>query len=344
MLGVTLLTRGSPHQLTGGHLYHRRMAHRASAHGARLDIMSVSAHHDPFRQVAGVALVDSLAASAIAPWVLAGRHRAHPLAAIVHQQPGGVGHRAVRATVQRRLDSLLYRRCDLLLAVSAGVAGELVDRGGVPADRVCVAPPGRDLPATACAVPDLRGDRRIAVLCVGSWYANKGIAELLDSIARLPSDAVTLHLAGHTDVDPRYRERILTRLATPELTDRVFVHGPLEPHELAGLYAGADVFALPSYTEAYGAVYAEALTAGLPVVGWRSGNLPNLVDNGIEGCLVDPGDVGGLTTALRRLATDDAWRATLAAAAHRRGATLPTWDDTADAFFGALSGLRRARG
>lgn len=339
MLVVSLLTRGSPDQLTGGHLYHRRMADAAPARQARLDITSVTALRNPFKATADVALIDSLATAAVAPWVLAGRHRGRPLAAIVHQQPGGVDHGAVRTAGQRRVDAWLYRRCDLVIAVSAGVADELREHCGVPADRVCVAPPGRDLPAAATAAPDLRAGRRIAVLCVGNWFANKGIAELVDAVASLPADAVTLHLVGRTDVDPRYRDRMVTKLATPELTDRVVVHGAVEPGELAGLYAAADVFALASYTEAYGAVYAEALAIGLPVVGWRSGNLPNLIDDQAEGCLIDPGDVAGLSTALLRLATDEPWRATLATAAHRRGAALPTWNDTADAFYGALHRL-----
>ena len=132
------------------------------------------------------------------------------------------------------------------------------------------------------------------------------------------------------------------RLNAPDLAARVVVHGLLDQPALAALYADADVFALPSYVETYGTVYAEALSAGLPAVGWRSGNLPNLVDDGREGCLVPPGDVAALSDALARLTSDDAWRSALAAAARRRGATLNTWDDTADAFFGALRGLRPA--
>ena len=55
---------------------------------------------------------------------------------------------------------------------------------------------------------------------------------------------------------------------------------------------------------------------------------------------MEPGDVAGLSDALRRLATDDQWRESLSIAALQRGTTLNTWGDTADAFFGALSRLR----
>ena len=58
---------------------------------------------------------------------------------------------------------------------------------------------------------------------------------------------------------------------------------------MAALYRDADVFVLPSLREPYGTVYGEAMAAGLPVVGWRAGNLPHLAGHGREGLLVEPG-------------------------------------------------------
>lgn len=340
MLLVLLLTRGSPDQLTGGHLYHRRMAERAGLHGARLDVVPVRSGRNPFAHPADVVLVDSLAAAEVAPWVLAGKHRGRSLAAIVHQQPGGVDTGPRRAALRRRLDLALYRRCAGLLVPSASVADELSMRFGVPADRIAIAAPGRDAPARSARAPlDARDGRRIAVLCVANWLPNKGIGEVLEAVAGLSADAATLHLVGRPDADPRYRDHLVARIGQPDLADRVVVHGALPSHELGAWYAAADVFALASRAETYGTVYAEALTAGLPIVGWRAGNVVNLVADGVEGSLCEPGDVPGLSSALERLATDDAWRATLAAAARRRAATLPTWDATAEAFFAALRRL-----
>ena len=343
-LRVTLLTGGSPSQLTGGHLFHRRMIDAAPAHGARIETTIVHPLRRPFPRPAGrsVVLVDSLVAARVAPWAARVGHR-HRLAAIVHQRPGGVDHGALRTAVQRCSDLALYHRCALLLAVSDAVAADLTERAHIRDDRIVVVTPGCDLPAPA-ARPDLRHRRTIAVLCVANWLPNKGIAELLDAVAALPPDAVTLHLVGATDADPGYTVLIRERIARRDLADRVVVHGPVDPRELAGMYAAADAFALASRAEAFGIAYAEALQAGLPVVGWRSGNLPNLVDDGVEGCLVDPGDVAGLTEAFARLAGDDDWRVGLAAAARRRATSLPTWNDTATVFFEALTRLGSRHG
>jgi glycosyltransferase involved in cell wall biosynthesis len=328
-------------QVTGGHLYHRRMAEAAGSRGAAIEFISASRLRNPLREARGVVLVDSLAAWSVAPWLLTGRRHSGPIAAILHQPPGGVGQGAIRTTLQRPLDQALYRRCDLLIAASTALGHDLVDRYGLPADRVCVVEPGSDLPLDREAKGDLRLGRRIALLCVGNWLPNKGVLELLEAVAALPADHLTLHLAGRDDVEPDYTARVQARLRAPDLADRVVVHGAITRDEVARLYSDADVFVLPSYAETYGTVFAEALAAGLPTVGWRSGNLPNLIEDGTEGCLISPGDIGGLSGALRQLATDDEWRQVLGSAARRRGESLPTWSGAADAFFGALIRLAR---
>ena len=163
-------------------------------------------------------------------------------------------------------------------------------------------------------------------------------------MSALAPDRAVLHLAGREDVDPAYGARVRARIADADLRDRVVAHGPLAREEVAALYAAADAFVLPSWVEAYGTVYGEALAAGLPVVGWAAGNLPNLVTDGVEGRVLPAGDVTALTGALDRLAVDDAWRAELGVAARRRGAALPTWADAAAAFFGAIRDLSAGRG
>ena len=343
MVVISLVTRGSPTQVTGGHLYHRRMAEAAASRGAEIEFISVPWFRDPLRGARGLVLVDSLAAWAVAPYVVARQRRRSPIAAILHQPPGGVGQGPLRTTLQRPFDQALYRRCDLLIAASTALGRALADDYGLPAERICVVEPGSDLPVDRSASGDLRHGRRIALLCVSNWLPNKGVLELLEAVAALPPDHVTLHLAGRSDVDPSYSAKVGARLRDPDLAGRVVVHGAVTRDDVGRLYGGADVFVLPSYAETYGTVFAEALSAGLPTVGWRSGNLPNLIEDGREGCLVIPGDIDALSAVLGRLATDDEWRGSLAEAALRRGATLPTWDAAADAFFGALSRLGPGR-
>ena len=340
MLVVSLLTLGDPQQLTGGYLYHRRMAERAADHDARIDFVSVSRRRNPLTTGGGadVVLVDSIAAARVAPWLWY-RSPAAPLAAVLHQPPGGIDGGSVRRRAERDVDQSLYRRCRLLIAASEALADELADVHRLPVDRIRVVAPGCDAGPPSPEPPDLRQGRPVAFLSVGNWMARKGTLDLLESFARVPSDAAVLHLVGRDDIEPRYAVRVRSRLGEPDLRDRVVVYGPRPREEVAAMYHAADAFVLPSYVEPYGTVYGEALAAGLPVVGWSIGNAVHLVQNGESGILVAPGDTVELGSVLARLAGDDDLRERLAGAARERGRQLPTWQETAAAFFGALRDL-----
>jgi glycosyltransferase involved in cell wall biosynthesis len=129
---------------------------------------------------------------------------------------------------------------------------------------------------------------------------------------------------------------VRSRLTQADLTGRVVAHGPISLENVAGLYRAADVFVLPAARESYGTVWGEAMAFGLPVVGWRTGNLPYMAEDEREGLLVEQGDVDALSQALLRLALDRDVRARLGAAAKRRALERPTWEASAASFFAAI--------
>jgi glycosyltransferase involved in cell wall biosynthesis len=349
-LVLPLITLGDPGQLSGGYLYHLRMSEAAPAHRARIIFLSFPEWPFPLAALRGAAvlrrseelrasavLVDSIAAALAAP-ALAARRLRVPVIAVLHQPPGGIDHGVVRARIQAPLDQLALRRAEVLIAASDHLAEQLVE-AGIARARIRVVPPGRDVaPPPEGPVQDLRHGRRAAFLTVANWLPRKGILELLEAFARLPADAATLHLAGDESADARYAARVRSRLMHADLTGRVVTHGALSRENVAALYRAADVFALSAAREPYGTVWGEAMAFGLPVVGWRAGNLPYLAEDEREGLLLEPGDVDGLSQALLRLALDRDVRARLGAAAKRRALARPTWDESAARFFAAIRG------
>jgi glycosyltransferase involved in cell wall biosynthesis len=346
-LTVSLVTLGDPGRLTGGYRYHRRMAELAPSCGAAIRFVSFPERPFPLSTLAGravlrqaradVVVLDSIAAAFLGPWLP--RRPPMPVVGSLHQPPGGIDHGPLRRGVQAALDRLAYRRARLLLVASAAL-GEELTAAGYPRERIRVVPPGRDLPSGPSGAAGRRGDlrqgRRAGLLCVANWVPRKGVLELLEATARLPDGLATLHLAGDDHADRRYGALVRARLARPDLAGRVVVHGPLPAERVAALYQEADVFVLPSLREPYGTVWGEAMAAGLPVVGWRAGNLPHLATDGREGLLAGPGDVAALRDALARLAGDEGLRRALGAAAARRAADRPTWAQSAALFFTAL--------
>ena len=257
-------------------------------------------------------------------------------AAADHHPSAAAGSTAIQRRLRRWLDLLAYRRCEPIIVPSEMLADQLAAEG-IEAMSIGVAQPGCDVPeslgSAAGLVGDLRSGRRAALLCVANWVERKGILDLLDAVAGLDDDLVTSHLVGDENVDERFRARVVERRTRPDLMGRVERHGVVEPARVPDYYEGADAFVLPSTEEPYGMVYAEAMVAGLPVVGWRAGNLPNLVDDGVEGRLIPVGDVVALRSAPATLAVDDELRRALGAAARSRAERSPTWDQTARVFF-----------
>ena len=139
-----------------------------------------------------------------------------------------------------------------------------------------------------------------------------------------------LELIGETDADPGYAASVRAAAAGSPGSS-VVVRGPVDDATLAGAYASADLFALPSRFEGYGVVYAEALAHGLPVLACDVGPVPELVGGGAA-LLVPPGDVGALSEALSLLLGDAARRRRMSGAAKRRVACLPRWEDTVAGF------------
>ncbi len=232
--------------------------------------------------------------------------------------PGGVGQGALRTAVQRPVDQLLYRRCDLLIAASTALVAR-PRRPIRPARRASLRRRTRAATCRSARTPagDLRAGRRIAC-CASATGSRTRVSSNCSTRSPpcLPTTSPCTSSVAPTSTRAtphgcRLDSPLPTSPDASSSTDRS------TRQEVAGLYAGADAFVLPSYAETYGTVFAEALTAGLPTVGWRSGNLPNLIEDGKQGCLVEPGDIAGLSRVLHRLATDDEWRRN----ARRRGAT-----------------------
>src|SRR4051812_42068136 len=200
-LVAALVTLGDPGTLTGGYLYHRRLAELAAEQDARLVFISVPERPFPLalvdapfvlraarRRAAHVLVLDSIAAAYLGPW-LAVFGSPLPMVGMLHQPPGGIDHGPPRSVVQAGLDRLAYRRVRRLLVASDSLAEDL--RGSISRpERVHVLPPGRDVAEAAGPRPDdVRRGRRAAFLSVGNWVERKGLLSLLQAFAHLAPEA-----------------------------------------------------------------------------------------------------------------------------------------------------------
>ena len=96
------------------------------------------------------------------------------------------------------------------------------------------------------------------------------------------------------------------------IADHVEFMGWVDEADMPGIYASADILLLPSYNEGLPYVVIEAMAAGLPVISTPVGAIPEVVEDGVNGYLIDPGDVAALADRMLRLAGDPAARPQIA--------------------------------
>ncbi len=139
------------------------------------------------------------------------------------------------------------------------------------------------------------------LLYVGRLGAEKEIERLRPILAAL--SPARLAIVG----DGPHRQQLQTHFAG---TNTHFV-GYLQGRELASAYASADAFVFPSHTETLGLVLLEAMAAGCPVIAARSGGIPDIVSDGVNGYLFEPQDEQGAIAATQKLFADADRRAQL---------------------------------
>jgi glycosyltransferase involved in cell wall biosynthesis len=252
--------------------------------------------------------------------------RSAPIVATVHDlafldDPGRFTPRGVRF-FHRAID-LARRDADVVVCPSEATAAAC-RRNGFADSRVRVVPWGIDTrPATADDVDRVRRHHRLDrpyVLWLGTIEPRKNVRRLLEAHAALGRDDVELVVAGGAG----WNDELAALEA--RMGRGVRRLGFVPPEDLAGLYAGAEVFCFPSLEEGFGLPVLEAMAQGTPVV--TSAGIATAEVVGDAGVTVDPTDVAALTRALRALLDDpDAARRLGRSAAERAGTF--TWARTA---------------
>jgi glycosyltransferase involved in cell wall biosynthesis len=347
------LPRRVLHVETGRHLYGgaQQVVHLVTGLVERgIESLLVCAQgSDIGRALASIAQVHELPLRGDLDWRLASR-----LSAIVRtQRPdlvhlhsrrgadlfGGLAARYGRLPVvlSRRVDTpearwlvpLKYRLFDRVVAISHGIERVLAS-AGVPQAKLRCVPSGID-PAPyrqpvdrgwLCREFGLSPDDQI-VGHVAQFIPRKGHSVLLDAVDRLRGKLPRLRvlLFGRGPLETTLQAEIVGR----NLQEFVRLVGFRT--DLPRVIPGLDLVVHPALAEGLGVALIQAAAAGVAMVGTRAGGIPEIVRDGENGILVNPGSVSELAGAIERLLGDPALRQELG----RRGQALVDREFTHDA-------------
>ena len=305
--------------LGGGERYPLELARALAGHvGVSSELISFARHPAVEREPSGLVRRTLRAVG----WV--GGHPAHPIA------PGLLaavsGAHVVHAHHMRSLPTqmlVLGRRRQRLALTDHGLQGPALRRSfdryllvSAYSARELVAPPSRTRIIYGGADPSrFSPDASVArsgVLFVGRLTPHKGVDRLIQA---LPQGA-RLNVVGSVGHDPRLPERGYPSLLRTLAEGReVRFLGPARDEDLPDCYRSAAVFVLPSVertcygravrvSELLGLAILEAMASGTPVIASGVGGVPEIVEDGVTGFVVPPGDVPALRERLTQILGD----------------------------------------
>ena len=182
--------------------------------------------------------------------------------------------------LKKRVARFLYQdrdlKCAAALHATAESEAEQFRRLGFK-NQVIVSPNGVNVPRSVVSRQSLvvSGERLRRILFVSRMHPKKGVMELVEAWNKLVVSGQLLVASGWVcelvytvsgDLEREYEAKVKARVKELGLEDRVVFTGALNDDEKWAAYARADVFVLPTYSENFGIVVAEALWAGVPVI------------------------------------------------------------------------------
>lgn len=349
---LTWIVPGDPDQRTGGYLYDGRIVRELRRLGWMVEVVGLGGRFPDADALAAEAMhaalarlpdgarvvIDGLALGGL-PEAVAGQAGRLDISALVHHP---LADETGLDTARRERFLTLERRalaaCRRVIVTSPFTARRL-QALGLDERAARVVEPGVDRAPLAEAVAarlDARepvGQERL--LCVAALTPRKGHDILVGALAGLVEHDWHCVLAGSTQRDAAWAERLAAAIDEAGLSGLVECLGECDAGTLDAEYCRASVCVLPSHYEGYGMVVSESLARGLPMITTTGGALADTAPD--DCCLkVAPGDIDGLREALRRwLDEPDLRQAMMQASAARRG-HLRDWSEAGQAFSAAL--------
>jgi glycogen(starch) synthase len=248
----------------------------------------------------------------------------------------------LRSAVLKALGGQIERwgehSADAVLVITPRLCRLLVS-DSVDENRLHVIPPGVNPSLFDGSFEDpFSGVGRPRVLFVGRLAPQKGVGTLVEAAGLLEHPSAQVLLVGEGP-ERKALERETERLG---VDDRLRFEGFVTHDQLPAAMAHADMLVLPSLYEELGTVLLEAMQAGLPIVASETGGIPDVVEDGVNGLLVPPGDPEALARAIDRILSDGDLARRLSEGAHQRGKDYD-WEVLAEHVLRVYQGLTASR-
>ncbi len=196
-----------------------------------------------------------------------------------------IPYEAIRC--RRNIQQKYYEHCDGILTMSQWLKNDLIGRTGIDAAKVHHVGGGINVDSSLIDGSYKKGNK---ILFIGRDYIRKGLSVTMDAFKLLKEqdNSVEIHVAG-PPTDPYLGQNI----------PGYYYYGECSHEKISQLLNKCDVFCMPSYFEAYGLAFIEALTYGLPCIGRNCYEMPYFIKDGVEGYLINNDDINTLASKIK---------------------------------------------
>lgn len=215
----------------------------------------------------------------------------------------------------QKLAQSIFNKAKYVTTVSSFLKGKLLSVLSLPQEKVQVVPmPVNPIFETMKPASGVKGKKKI-ILSVARYTEQKGVRYLLETLEQLKEKGYDFEaeIVGEGPLEDEFKKKI----EQSSLSGSVFLVPMMPQEKLKILYDECDIFVLPSIEEGFGLVLVEAQLRRKPVVGIKSGGIPDIIENGKTGLLAEPRDSHSLASAIEKLLTDEDYSDELADAGYR---------------------------
>jgi D-inositol-3-phosphate glycosyltransferase len=253
---------------------------------------------------------------------------------------------APEGAVRTLTEEEVIARSDCVVASTPYEFEDLMEHYGADPTRLCTSPPGIDHSVFA---PGDKTEARLrsgiggrpTILFVGRIQPLKGLDTAIRALPHVstPEPAQLIVIGGPSGSGGTAEvARLKELVADLDLESRVHLLAPLPREQLVTFYQAADVLVMPSRSETFGLVAAEAQSCGVPVIASEVGGLPYIIEHETSGLLVNGHDPAEYADAIERVLTDPALARRLRAGAVEHSQRF-SWDATVARFLELYEGI-----
>jgi glycosyltransferase involved in cell wall biosynthesis len=326
---------GSPDQLSGGYVYDRALASALRKEGWEVEWISMDPEDSPSKVAHSlqglwdILLYDELCHDVLASEEVVLPHGPKHVGLVHHFRYQEDWSPEIRQQI-RQAEEVFCRKMEAFVVNSQHTSRQVRDllesHGSGPQ---FLAYPSGNLWPRGKALPAKDTDS-LRIFFLGNLISRKGVHRLLEALALVDQvfQGSWECRIGGSAMDQAYREALQDQRQRLGLKGQVHFLGKLTGPELEEAWDWTNLFCLPSQMEGFGMVFLEAASRGIPVIGPKTGGVPEIIENGLNGYLLEensPQEIAGLILGIAQ--DQNLWKQLQAGSINKAG-EFGSWEET----------------